>query len=589
MVAVTVAVAVAAESAATAVAVGGGADAPVAPAAGGEFVVIGQPGNGADFTELGRVDEPFEIGRYEVTWEEYAAFLNAVATASDPNGLWHAAMQESGGGGLVRSGEPGAWRYSVRPGVERHPVQWVSWYDAARYCNWLHHGAAPGGETEFGAYELRGRNPRGVRRSEEARFYLPSSDEWYKAAYHEPDPGRRGATPYWMYPTRSDHEPRSENPPGGNQSARLGMNATPVVAVGSYPATASGWGVADMAGNVWEWIEDGPGARGGAVSSSPRISAATHPGMDLQGSPQERPELGFRVARRPWAPVLVEEPVSTAVRPGGAVDWVVRVVGEAPWDVEWWLGDRRVATGERYRAELPVESPQLGPFRVVVTNRHGVAESRPFSLSRSDVSAGLLLHLPGELGWRLDPGPGVRPVGTGARVVSDPARAGRAALEFDGAGGVRVSLPNQPHGTAPRTLAAWVWLPEGLPVQPTFVHLGMGNWDGRMFGLGLSDQQLWFWGGSRDVRSGLKVPATGWHFVAVVYDPPALTLAVDDQVERRVAPELATVFTGGLWLGAETIDDGVSVRGHFRGRLGEVWVYGRALSADELQGLRVGR
>ena len=344
-----------------------------------------------------------------------------------------------------------------------------------------------------------------------------------------------------------------------------------------------------MAGNVWEWIEDGPGARGGAVSSSPRICAATHPGMDLQGNTEERPEMGFRVARRPWAPVLLEEPVSTAVRAGGGAEWAVRVVGEAPWVVEWWLGDRRVATGERYRAELPVESPRLGPFRVVVTNRHGSAESRPFSVARADLSAGLLLHLPGESGWRLDPGAGVRQVGTGVRVVSDPAWAGQSVLDFDGEGGVRVPLPTQPHGTAPRTLAGWVWMPEGIPVQPVFVHLGMGDWDGRMFGLGLSDQRLSFWGGSRDVGSGLKVPAAGWHFVAVVYDPPAMTLVVDAQVERRVAPELATVFTGGLWLGAETINDGVSVRGYFRGRLGAVWVYGRALSADELQGLREGR
>ncbi len=428
-----------------------------------------------------------------------------------------------------------------------------------------------------------------MRRSEGARFFLPSSDEWYKAAYHEPDPGRRGATPYWMYPTRSDREPRSENPPGGTESARFGTNGSPVVAVGSYPATTSGWGVADMAGNVWEWIEDGHGARGGAVSSFPRISAATHPGMDLQGNTEERPEMGFRVARRPWAPVLVEQPVSTAVRPGGGAEWAVRVVGEAPWGVEWWRGDQRVATGERYRTELPVDTERLGPFRVVVTNRHGAAESRPFFLSRADLSAGLLLHLPGESGWRLVPDAGVRQVGTGVRVVSDPARPGQAVLEFGGDGGVRVPLPTQPHGTAPRTLAAWVWVPEGIPVQPTFVHLGMGDWDGRMFGLGLSDQQLWFWGGSRNVRSGLKVPAVGWHFVAVVYEQPAMTFVVDDQVERRVAPELATVFTGGLWLGAATIDDGVSVQGHFRGRLGEVWVYGRALSADELQGLREGR
>ncbi|HMO65805.1 MAG TPA: SUMF1/EgtB/PvdO family nonheme iron enzyme, partial [Verrucomicrobiota bacterium] len=215
-----------------------------------DFVRVGQPRNFPDFTGLGRVDETFEIQRHEVTWAEYAAFLNAVAAEADPRGLWNPAMENAPTGGLIREGAPGRWRHRVKPGAERLPAVWVSWHDAARFCNWLHHGARPGGETEHGAYELGGRNPREAVRTEHARCFLPSADEWYKAAYHEPDPARRGASPYWMFPTRADLPPAVEAPPGGTNSARFGGDGTRTAPVGSYPATASAWGARDLAGNV---------------------------------------------------------------------------------------------------------------------------------------------------------------------------------------------------------------------------------------------------------------------------------------------------------------------------------------------------
>ena len=196
----------------------------------------------------------------------------------------------------------------MKPGAERLPAVWGSWEDAARFCNWLHHGARPGGETEHGAYELGGRNPREAVRTEHARCFLPSADEWYKAAYHEPDPARRGASPYWMFPTRADLPPAVEAPPGGTNSARFGGDGTRTAPVGSYPATASAWGARDLAGNVWEWIETRHSIRGGSAGNPPGTGAATHPGND-PGDAAENPTLGFRVARRPVAPVLEEPPV----------------------------------------------------------------------------------------------------------------------------------------------------------------------------------------------------------------------------------------------------------------------------------------
>ncbi len=557
-----------------------------------EFVRIGQPRNVADFTGLGRVDETFEIQRYEVTWAEYAAFLNAVAVEADPRDLWHPPMQHAPTGGLVREGEPGRWRYVVKPGQERLPAVWVTWHDAARYCNWLHQGAQPGGETEHGAYELRGGNPRGRIRTEGARFFLPNADEWYKAAYHEPDPARRGASRYWMYPTRSDHEPVPEEPPGGVNSGRF-WNRTPTtnpaVPVGSYPATASGWGVADLAGNVWEWIETRQSARGASVRNVPSNCAATHPDPSYTGRSEGYPEVGFRVARRPWVPVLEETPASQAVRPGGTAEWHAVATGEAPLAIQWHLAGERWATGEVCHATLPVNTDRLGPFTVTVTNRHGRVESGPFFLSRADLAEGLALHFPGDATWLAKHAAEVRRHGTGGRSVPDRRGDEEGAVAFDGRGGLRLPFPAQPQGKAPRTLAAWVWTDATPPPQPAFAHSGMGFWDRRMFGLGVSEQQPYFWGGGPDLRSSLQVAPGTWNFLAVVYEPPWMVFWVNDESERVPTPELATIFSGGLWLGVDTANDGVDFHRYFQGALDEVWVYGRALGADELRWLRESR
>lgn len=116
----------------------------------------------------------------------------------------------------------------------------------------------------------------------------------------------------------------------------------------------------------------------------------------------------------------------------------------------------------------------------------------------------------------------------------------------------------------------------------------MGDWHRRVFGLGVNERQPVFWGGSRDAGSSLRAEPERWHFLAVVYDPPWLTFWVDGESERVPAPELATVYSGGLWLGLDTVNDGADFRRLFQGVVDEVWIYSRALPADELAGLREG-
>ncbi len=70
------------------------------------------------------------------------------------------------------------------------PVNYVSWYDSIRFANWLNNGQGTG-DTETGAYTLLGGTPTpsngvSITRNAGATWFLPSEDEWYKAAYHQP-------------------------------------------------------------------------------------------------------------------------------------------------------------------------------------------------------------------------------------------------------------------------------------------------------------------------------------------------------------------------------------------------------------------
>src|SRR5690606_8110021 len=149
-----------------------------------DWVVIGAPGNAPDtesncgVASCGSVPYRYAIGRLEVTNEQYAAFLNAVA-ADDPNGLYTPAMGSDARGGIVRTGAPGSYAYAVKIGREDDPVVFVSLWDAMRFANWLHNGQPTGpqgpGTTEDGAYELTEERMAAntVMRESDARFVVP--------------------------------------------------------------------------------------------------------------------------------------------------------------------------------------------------------------------------------------------------------------------------------------------------------------------------------------------------------------------------------------------------------------------------------
>ena len=226
-----------------------------------DWVTVGNAPNAPDDTTYGAVAYEYRMSTCETTAGQYTEFLNAVA-ATDTYGLYNTGMAGTYGCGIVRSGSSGGYTYSVTPDWANRPVNYVSFSDVARFANWMHNGQGSG-DTETGAYIAFARQPG-------ALFFIPTEDEWYKAAYY--DPNKPGGAGYWDYPTRSDTAPTAEAPPGGSNSANFNSAVgSPFWTneVGAYLDAASAYGTFDQGGNLFEWNEtvlytDYHGVRGGS-------------------------------------------------------------------------------------------------------------------------------------------------------------------------------------------------------------------------------------------------------------------------------------------------------------------------------------
>ena len=139
----------------------------------------------------------FYMDEYEVTNAQYKRFVDA-------NPRWQK--------GRIRASYHDGdylkhWNGNNYPfGKANHPVVYVSWYAAREYATWA-----------------------GKR--------LPTQTEWEKAA--------RGGLIGKKYPRGDAIDANSTN---------YGNGVGDTVSVGRYPA--NGYGLSDMAGNVWEWCSD---------------------------------------------------------------------------------------------------------------------------------------------------------------------------------------------------------------------------------------------------------------------------------------------------------------------------------------------
>ena len=278
-----------------------------------DWVTVGGAGNACDTQAtgcFGAVTQTYRIAKTEVTNSQYAGFLNAVAQA-DPNGLYHTSMALGFAGGITRSGVSGSYSYSAIPGREDKPVNWVSFYNALRFANWLHHhqptGAQGNSTTEDGAYTITGVGITNntIVRNAGARFFVPSENEWYKAAFYDV-----GSASYFDYPAGSNTQTVCAAPTATANRANCHPNPVgDVTDVGSYPGSPSPNGSFDQGANVWEWNEailsvSFRGVRGGSFSDGPFSLAASSQSIFMPTSQDNI--VGFRVASLvppPFVPV----------------------------------------------------------------------------------------------------------------------------------------------------------------------------------------------------------------------------------------------------------------------------------------------
>jgi formylglycine-generating enzyme required for sulfatase activity len=322
------------------------------------LVTVGDAGNAHDsrVQEIGAVlcggvDYEYRIGTYMVTIGQYAAFLNAVAK-SDPHGLYSTQMAANLNiAGIARSGVSGKYVYTVMNNggdSSNRPIVYVSWFDCARFANWMSNGqpagAATAATTEDGAYTLLGRatgaavtrNAVNPNTGGPPAFYIPTGHEWYKAAFYSPNKGGTGVPGYYAYATQSDTLPGNAIGPLPNQAnfraneiyavtgvTTFDANQNYLTDVGAFSGSPSHYGTFDQSGNAYQW-NDMDGAptllrerRGGTfegvfTGSSISFWHSSTWAPDFQSS-----KIGFRLA----APALPAPPACAAdITRDGAVN-----------------------------------------------------------------------------------------------------------------------------------------------------------------------------------------------------------------------------------------------------------------------------
>jgi formylglycine-generating enzyme required for sulfatase activity len=269
-----------------------------------EFVPIGDAGNAPDTTgnpnPAGAVAYDYNMGKFEVSRD--------MVTKANSAGRLNITLADLPGGN----------------GVNR-PATGVSWNEAARFVNWLNvsQGFSPAYKFATQPGDLNylsnqnislwtagdaGFNAANPFRNSEARYFLPSVDEWYKAAYYDPN-ANGGAGGYWDYPTGSDLAPTAVASGTGADTAvysqPFDMGPADITLAGGL----SPYGTMGQGGNVSEWEEtdyydlfndDGSSARGirgdnwaiNIFGSSDLLSSIRHGG----GPTIENYSIGFRVA-----------------------------------------------------------------------------------------------------------------------------------------------------------------------------------------------------------------------------------------------------------------------------------------------------
>ena len=275
-----------------------------------DFTSIGNAGNAADTTGYGAVGYSYSIGTYDISVNQLnAATANGVAGLG--NGYW--------------SGD--------------QPAANVSWYQAAAFVNFLNtstgHQAAYNLTYSGGAYTMAlwssgqsGYDASNPFRNSLALYVLPSENEWYKAAYYDPN-ANGGAGGYNLYPTGNSAPTAVAS---GTNSGTAVYNQ-PVLQGPSSVYQAGGlsaYGTMGQGGNIFQWQEsslsgsysnpyDNRVERGGAWGFSSSYMMSTSRFGTSGYTYGADYTLGFRVAELSAVP----EPSTYALFGLGAIGMMV--------------------------------------------------------------------------------------------------------------------------------------------------------------------------------------------------------------------------------------------------------------------------
>ncbi len=251
-----------------------------------DFVSIGNTDNAADTTSYGAVPYEYRASTYEISQDAITK-----ATASG-----------------MANVTAGAW-------TGNQPAANIDWYEAAAFVNFLNTNSGKtaaydltfsGGSwsmTLWSSEQAWTAGGTNLYRNKNAFYFLPSENEWYKAAYYNP-----AGSNYFLYPTASSSVPTAVAS-GTNVGSAVYNNAASVPAVVDSAGGLSPYGTMGQGGNVWELNES---AYAG-TNSSPSETRALRGGdwtytefflrssfrFDFVAPSQAVDFVGFRVASVP--------------------------------------------------------------------------------------------------------------------------------------------------------------------------------------------------------------------------------------------------------------------------------------------------